>query len=116
MQEQLVDGSRQLIQVVHLEGAVAVSGIPWHVGIASAPQGRRFRVQPDGGTSPAGDIAESIQARIVEIVAPITDDNEGGAVVDGIHVGFGEILQRKAQIGIVMTAGHAPQDLVDGLV
>ena len=50
------------------------------------------------------------------IVAPIAHDDQRGAGVERLHKAIFEIVQRPAEVCIVVSAGHAPQHRLDGFI
>ena len=80
------------------------------------PHVRRFGIQPDRACGAACHGREDIEPRIVVIVASIPDDEQGRAGVECVHVFAVEIVERPAQVSVVMSAGHAPQNGCDGFI
>ena len=87
-----------------------------HIRVAGAPHELRLGVEPDRAARAPGDRFENIQARIVEIISPVADDDKGCAVVDLVQEILIEIDQRKTEVGIVMARGHFPKYLINRFV
>ena len=80
------------------------------------PQIGRLGVQPDRARGPARHQRENVQARVVVVVAPIADDDQGRLPVERVQVFVLEIVEGPAQVRVVVSAGHAPHNGGDGLV
>src|SRR5581483_3831799 len=59
---------------------------------------------------------EDVKTRIVVIVASVADDDESRLTVERVHVFVVEIVERPAEVGVVVSAWHPPQNGGDRLV
>ena len=107
--QQLIHCTGKFPQVPDLEHIVAQRRILGHVAVA-VPEGRGFRIQPDRARRPACHHRENVHARIVIVVAPVADDDQGCLAIERIQMFVVEIIERPAEVGVVVSAGHAPQN------
>ena len=105
----------QFPQITDLQNIAAQRSILRHIAV-SVPHQWRFGVQPDRPRGAAGHVRKNIEPRVIVIVAPIAYDDERCSAVQRIHVLAVEIIQRPAEVCVVMSAGHTPQNGLDRFV
>jgi len=105
--EQRIHRIHQLAQVADLMHRVAQRHILGHVAVAGSPLARVLGVEPDHLAGAALDVLEVAQVRVVVVVAPIAQDDHGGAVIDRAHVIAREGRQAIAQVGVVVSGPDA---------
>lgn len=77
IRQHLINGFGKVAQGAHGVDFVRALCINVHITIACAPLTTRFRVEPDQTTAFALHLCGDVCARIVVIVASITEDNHG---------------------------------------
>ena len=71
----MVDGFRELSEVVDLKSAGAKTGITQHIAVTRSPGLFGFRVQPDRCAAAARDIPEELQFWVVIVITGIAYDD-----------------------------------------
>jgi len=99
MRKAVIHCTGEFLQVPDFEHVVAERRVLWHVAVA-VPHDRGFRIQPDGARRAAGHQRENIEARIIVVVAPVPNDDEGGLTIERIQIFVVEIVERPAEVGV----------------
>ena len=113
--KQLIHRADQLPQIAHLQYITAQWRVLWHIAV-SVPHEWGFWIQPDGPRGAAAHQRENVETRVVVVIASITDDDESRLAVECIQIFLVEIVERPAEVGVVMSAGHTPQNGGNGFI
>ncbi len=116
-QYQRLDEFQQLIEILTGTYFITAGLISAHLAVARVPEVPGFRVQPDHPATSFPHIIQYLLFRIAVIRAAVTDNDQGGLLVENVQVIFFKLAKGKPVIGgRVVFDIRLFQDLVNGLV